>query len=271
MQIQVVQNFWAFLRDIYLERKKLWALSKNDFKARFVSSFLGILWAFIQPSVTILVFWFVFEVGFKNPPVENVVFIVWFVPAYLVWAFFSEALTTSTNCLVEYNYLLKKVDFRVSMIPLVKVISSTYVHVFFIGIIFLINFSYGYSVSIYNLQVIYYFICTIILLTGLSWLLSSIAVFVKDTVNIVNVFIQIGFWITPIFWSPDNLSPLVTYVLKLNPMFYICRGYRDSFVDHIWFWQYGWTNIHFWIVTLVIFIAGAITFKKLRLHFVDVL
>lgn len=266
-----LQNFSSFISDIVKHRRVLWGLAKNDFKARFASSFLGILWAFIQPLVTILVFWFVYQVGFKTSPMNNVPFIIWFIPAYLVWSFFSESLISATNCLREYGYLVRKVNFRVSMIPLVKIISSTFVHIVFIGFIFFMCFVYSIPASIYNLQVIYYFICTIILLVGLGWLLSSITIFMPDMSNIVNVFIQIGFWATPIFWSPDKMSTKVQMVLKLNPMFYICRGYRDCFVDHVWFWDRGLTNLNFWAITAVLFVLGAIVFRRLRPHFADLL
>ena len=46
-------------------RKLIWSLSKNDFKTRFAGSYLGIVWAFVQPVVTVLVYWFVFQVGLK--------------------------------------------------------------------------------------------------------------------------------------------------------------------------------------------------------------
>lgn len=267
----LVRNFITFFCDIIKSRGILWGLSKNDFKARFASSFLGILWAFIQPLVTVLVFWFVFEVGFKNPPINDVPFIVWFTPAYLSWAFFSETLIAGTNCLNEYSYLVKKVNFRVSIIPIVKIISSAFVHMAFIVFIFFLLWACGVPFSIYNVQVLYYFFCTCVLLLGLVWLLSAIAPFVKDTVNIVSVFIQIGFWLTPIFWSPDTMSPWVQAVLKFNPMFYICRGYRDSFIDHAWFWQRGYTNVFFWGVTALLFLGGAYLFKKLRPQLADVL
>lgn len=267
----LISNFSNFIIDIFRGRRVLLALAKNDFKARFVNSFLGSIWAFIQPLVTLFVFWFVFEVGFKSPPISNVPFIVWFAPAYLIWAYFSDALTASSNSIKEYSYLVKKVDFRVSMIPLVKIISGSFVHLFFIGfILFLIAF-YKVGFSIYNLQVIYYFGCTVLLLVGLGWLLSALTVFVSDVGNIVNVFIQIGFWMTPIFWSPDTMSPMVQNVLKLNPMFYICRGYRDCFIDNIWFWQRGYTNLYFFVTTGILFVMGAVIFKRLRPHFADVL
>ncbi|MDN0033681.1 ABC transporter permease [Oscillibacter valericigenes] len=266
-----MKNILAFLKDIWLSRKTVWGLAKNDFRAKYASSLLGAVWGFIQPLVTILVFWFVFQVGFKNPPVSDVPFIIWFIPAYLSWTFFSEAVVSGTNCLVEYSYLVKKVSFRVSMIPLVKILSSALVHAVFILFICFMMLVCGVPLSVYNLQVLYYFACTCTLLVGLCWLLAAIAPFVKDTVNIVSVFIQIGFWLTPIFWDPTGMDPWVQNVLKLNPMFYICRGYRDSFIDHVWFWQRGGTNLFFWAVTVVLFFLGAYLFRKLRPQFADVL
>ncbi len=270
--MNVIKSFFYFIADVFKSRQTLWNLAKNDFRSRYLNSFLGAVWAFVQPLVTILVFWFVFEIGFRNPPINDVPFIVWFVPAFLSWSFFSECLNASTNSLKEYSYLVKKMNFRVSLIPIVKVISSTFVHIAFIGVIVVLVLVYDVGLSIYNLQVIYYFGCTVILLTGLAWLLSALAVFLGDIANFVNVAIQIGFWMTPIFWSPDTMSPTVVTIFKIiNPMFYICRGYRDAFVDHVWFWEYQNTGIFFWATTTVIFVSGAIVFKKLKPHFADVL
>ena len=267
----MIRSFWIFLADIFRDRNLLWGLGKNDLKSRFAASFLGSAWAIVQPLVTILVFWFVFQAGFRNPPRSGVPFIIWFAPAYLSWCFFSEALSSGTNSLMEYSYLVKKVKFRVSTVPLVKILSSMFIHTGFIVFIFFMLIVSGVPLSIYNIQVFYYFFCTCVLLVGLCWCLSAIAPFVKDTVNIVNVFLQIGFWITPIFWSPDEMTVWVQMLLKLNPMFYICRGYRDSFVDHVWFWQRGNTNLFFWVVTVAVFFFGANLFHKLRPQFADVL
>ncbi len=260
-----------FLKDIYENKKVMWGLAKNDLRARFASSFLGTIWAFIQPLITLLVMWFVFEVGFKNPPVSDVPFIMWLTPAYLVWSFFSEALVLETNCLTEYSYLVKKVDFQVGIVPVVKMISSAFVHAGFIVFIFVMMLCCRIRISIYSLQVVYYFLCTCLLLAGMGWILAAVAPFVKDVVNVVNVVIQIGFWATPIFWTSDGMSPIVQTILKINPMFYICRGYRDCFIDHYWFWQYGGTTVYFWVVTLLLFCLGAKLFNKLRPQFADVL
>ena len=52
--------------EVIQSRKMIYKLAKNDFKTKFAGSYLGIIWAFIQPVVTVLVYWFVFEVGFRG-------------------------------------------------------------------------------------------------------------------------------------------------------------------------------------------------------------
>ncbi|WP_418695020.1 ABC transporter permease, partial [Agathobaculum sp.] len=134
----MVKSFLSFVKDIIRERKLIFELAKNDFKAKYAGSFLGVVWAFVQPLVTVLVMWFVFEKGFRSKPVDDVPFILWFVPAYIPWIFFSDMLASTTNCLYEYSYLVKKVKFRVSVLPIVKIMSATFVHLFFIVFIFAI-------------------------------------------------------------------------------------------------------------------------------------
>ena len=77
-------------------------LSANDFKTKFAGSYLGIVWAFIQPVITILVYWFVFEKGFKPAAIHNaagdqVPYVLWLIAGMVPWFFFSEALSGGTD------------------------------------------------------------------------------------------------------------------------------------------------------------------------------
>ncbi len=130
---------------------------------------------------------------------------------------------------------------------------------------------YGYSPELYWLQIIYYLFATSVLLLGLSWLTSSILVFFKDIGQIVTMIIQFGFWLTPIFWSLKMVPDQYHWFIKINPAYYIIQGYRDSMINHVWFWEDMTMTLYFWIVTMVIFVLGALTFKKLKPHFADVL
>ena len=127
----------SLVKEIARKRRLIWDLSKADFKKRFVGSYFGVVWMFVQPMVTVLIYFFVFQIGFKNePPVPGAPYVLWLVPGIVPWFFFSEALNNMTGCLQEYNYLVKKVVFQVEILPLMKLISCLMVH----GFLFLFCF-----------------------------------------------------------------------------------------------------------------------------------
>lgn len=259
------------LLDIIHNRKFLWQMTKRDFRQKYVGSSLGILWAFIQPSITVLIFWFVFQVGFKSMPVDNFPFILWLICGMFPWFFISESILNATNSIIENSFLVKKIVFRVEILPIVKIISAFVVHIFFAAVLFLMFAAYGYSISIYNLQIVYYFFAMICLTLGISWITSSLTVFLRDIGQLVSMLLQFGFWGTPIFWSLNMIPEQYHFVFKLNPIYYIVEGYRQSFIYHQWFWENINLTIYFWLVTAIIAFIGAWCFKKLRPHFADVL
>ena len=82
------------------------------------------VWMFIQPVVTIVIYAVIFGIGFKSPPpVPGVSYVIWLVPGIVPWFFFGEALNGITGCLQEYSYLVKKVVFKVEILPMIKLIS----------------------------------------------------------------------------------------------------------------------------------------------------
>lgn len=248
----------------------IFQLAKNDIKAKYSNSFLGIVWAFAMPLITILVFWYVFQLGFKNLPVGDAPYILWFSAAYIPWIFFVDMTTAGCNSLVEYSYLVKKIKFNIQYIPIIKVISAVFVHIFFVVFLFAMYVVYGYGFSLYNLQIIYYSIATCALGSGIIWLLSAINVFFKDMNSLFNVIVQIGFWVTPILWNEDTMvDSTVKAVLAINPMHYIVNGYRNSLLFDKWFWENPSETIEFWIITIVFWIVGRLVFKKLSPFFAD--
>lgn len=249
----------------------IWDLSKKDFKTRYLGSFLGILWAFIQPCLQILIFWFVFQVGFKSAPVDNFPFILWLISAMVPWFFISDSIQNGTNSIIENSYLVKKVVFRVSVLPIVKIYSALLVHLFFIAFVIFMFSIYGYSPTIYMLQILYYLPASIILILAISWITSSLVIFLKDIGQVVSVCLQIGFWMTPIFYSLNIVPEKYHFWLKLNPFYYIVEGYRESLIYHKWFWEHPKLTMNYWLITIVLLIIGTYVFKKLRPHFSDVL
>jgi len=187
------------------------------------------------------------------------------------WFFISDSLLNATNSISDNSYLVKKVLFRVSILPVVKIYSALYIHAFFLLFTVGMFAIYGYMPSLYNLQVLYYLACGILLVLGLSWITASLIIFLKDVGQIVAVVLQFGFWLTPIFYSLKIVPEKYQFLFKLNPFYYIVEGYRNSFVYHKWFWEQPNLTLYFWVVTCFILTLGIFVFKKLRPHFADVL
>ncbi|AWV36925.1 teichoic acid ABC transporter permease [Paenibacillus odorifer] len=249
----------------------LYFLSVNDFKTKYAGSYLGVIWAFVQPVVTVLIYWFVFEVGFRSGSVHSVPFILWLVAGIVPWFFFAEAWGSATNCLMEYSYLVKKIVFQIRLLPLVKITSSFFVHLFFVILTFIIFLLYGVNPSMYATQVVYYSLCTICFVFSLSLISSSLIVFFKDLGQIISLILQFGMWLTPILWSSTMLPASYRWILKVNPVYYIVEGYRDALINKVWFWERYNQSIYFWLLTSILFLIGITIMKRMKPHFADVL
>lgn len=259
------------LKKLYANRKLMFKLARNDFKTRFAGSYLGIFWAFVQPVVTILVYWFVFQVGLKSGNVGDYPFVLWLIAGLVPWFFFSDALSAGTSSMLEYQYLVKKVVFDISILPIVKLLSAMFVHLFFMLLTVIIYALYGYTPDLYTLQIIYYSFCTFALSLALVYFTCAVVVFFRDTSQIIGIFLQVGIWMTPIMWQITILPERLVWIFKLMPMYYIVQGYRDALLDKNWIWERPMMTLYFWAVTIILMIFGTRVFRRLKVHFADVL
>ena len=262
--------------ELLQSRKLIWKLAKNDFKKRYAGSYLGAVWALAQPVVTVLMYWIVFDKVFntRSQMVASGVEVpyVLFLTAGLVpWFFFQEAMNHGMMAMIEYNYLVKKVVFNISVLPIIKVVGAWFTHAFFTVILLTVASFYGYYPTVYTIQIIYYSLCLFLLVLALSYINCAIVVFFRDLQQIVAIMLQIGMWATPILWDihmvPDPLKP----IFKLNPMVYIVNGFRFSVYGDEWFWQHFYSSAYFWILLFLLYTVGGMMFKKLKVHFADVL
>ena len=259
--------------ELYQNRELIWKLSLNDFKSKYSGNYLGIFWAFVQPIVTVLVYWFVFAVmrGDWGLDGNGYPFVLWLIAGIVPWFFFSDALSQGTSALLSYEYLVKKVVFKISILPIIKVISAMFIHCFFLVFSLILLACYGYYPDMYSVQVIYFSFCMFILSLALSYITCSIVVFFRDLGQIIAIMLQVGIWITPIMWNIEILPRYLQIIFKLNPVFYIVDGYRMALLDKMWFYEHFFSTMYFWMFTVAAFLIGALVFKRLKVHFADVL
>ena len=253
------------------QRYLILALAKREIASQYVGSLLGFIWTFIHPLVLIFVFWFVFSVGFKAKPMNDVPFVVWLTAGMAPWFLFSQILTTASGSIVAHANLIKKTVFHSEILPVVSIVCGIVTHAVFLILLVVLLALQHIGFSWYSLQFLYYLFCLCVLSLGFSWIVSALHVFLRDVGQIVGVVIQVGFWATPIFWDIQIMPPKVQMLLKFNPVFYIVQGYRDSLIYQVAFWQHPLLTIYFWGVTLGVLLTGIVVFQRLKPQFADVL
>lgn len=243
----------------------------DDFRSKYAGSIMGVTWAFIQPLMTIIIYWFIFQVGFASKPVDGYPYILWLISGIVPWFLISEAIPGVTSCLVEYSYLVKKVLFNIHILPISKIISSFLVHIFLVILTIVCFIFWGYFPDIYYLQLPYYMLYMIFILAGVGYCTAALYPFFKDLLQIVNIVIQIVFWLTPIVWNINIMSETIRKILILNPIYYIVNGYRNIFIYKQFFWVEWQMGIYYWVIAVLFLVVGKKIFEKMRPHFADVL
>lgn len=269
--VNLFKSFVLFVLALYERRSLIVEMAKRDISTQYVGSFLGFFWAFINPLLMISILWFVFSVGLRVKPSGDVPFVVFLTAGMAIWNTFSEVINISTGVIVNNSHLVKKIVFQLSILPVVKLVCTLVTHSIFLSLLMILILLHGMPFNVYWFQALYYFGAMSVLVLGLSWIFSSVNVFARDTGQIVTLIIQFGFWGTPIFWDINIMPEKIQSIIKLNPMYYIVQGYRDSFIYFVPFWRHLELTIYFWTVAIFLFIIGALIFRRLRPHFADVL
>jgi lipopolysaccharide transport system permease protein/teichoic acid transport system permease protein len=244
---------------------------KRELETQYIGSFLGFLWTFIHPVVMILVFWIVFSLGFKIMPSSGAPFVVWLTVGMAAWFAFTDMVNGSAGIIISNAHLIKKTLFHSQILPVIKILSCTVTHAIFLLILFGLIIFHQMPLSIYYLQGIYYLLCMVFFALGLGWTVSALNPFIRDIGQIVGIGLQVGFWATPILWEIDRMPPKIQVIAKLNPMFYIIQGYRESFIYFFPFWRHPYQTLYYWGVTLITLMLGALIFKRLKPQFAEVL
>ncbi len=268
--MKLLREGFNFVKHLVQNSYLILELTKRDFKQKYVSNVLGLAWSILDPLALMAIFWLIFGLGFRGGKDMEVPFVAYLITGLMAYQCFQGALAQATGSIKSYSFLLKKVDFRVSVIPLVKIFSEFFLHFIVIGVMIFILLLNGICPTWYWFQFFYYMFAMGILLLGISWFTSAVNLFFPDIQNIINIFLRFFFYLTPIFWDIKMMPQKIHWALKLNPMYYIVSGYRDSFLYSRGFWEEPVMGLYFWSLCVIALSVGITVFVKLKPHFADV-
>lgn len=261
----------GFLKDLVQLKGIILELAKRDYQQQNQGSYLGFVWNYLQPLLYISVLYAVFTLGFRQGATQDgLPFGLYLLSGMICWLYFAGNLSSIAGVIRAYGFLVKKVDFRLSVLPFVKLLSSLLPHTVLLGLLLLTASLNGHPPGPHTLQLLYYYLCMAALLVGVGWITSSASLFVPDIRNFVGLVTQFGLWLTPIFWSPSHVPQPYQWVVHLNPVSYLVTGYRDSLTGNHYFWERPQESLIFWAITLSLLAIGTMTYRRLKPHFAEV-
>lgn len=263
--------FINLIKKLRVHGSTIKTMAITEIRSKYVDTTGGLIWAVVHPLLVILVYWFVFSVGFKITPPGGAPFILVFLSGFIPWIIFSETLTGNANVIQANSHLATNTVFPTEILPVVRLLVSMVTHFVMLFVLLIIIFISDISFSIYNLQFLYYLFALTILILGLSWLLSSVNLFFRDTAHILQALLPLWFWLTPIVWFKEMIPQKYQWFLGLNPLVYIVEGYKKSFIHNSPFWEDTSAALYFWGVALVTFVIGGLIFRKLKPEFAEAL
>lgn len=267
----LVTDIRRFSNTLWEKRGAIYEVAKRDLEAQFKNTYLGMIWAFLQPMVFVITLWVVFTVGLRSNPGGEVPFVVYLISGMIAWQYFSTTFPSLTGVVQAHSFLVKKGDFNLALLHVAKLLAGLLPHFVLILVVIGVCWLHGLPPTLYCLQILYYLAGMVVLLLGLGWITSSTNVFIQDVGNIVGIIVQFGFWLTPIVWNVKIVDPKYQWIVHLNPAAYIVDGYRDSMIYHRAFWSKPYETAYFLLFTLIVLWIGSVVFRRLKPHFGEVI
>ncbi|MEM1254268.1 MAG: ABC transporter permease [Cyanobacteria bacterium P01_H01_bin.21] len=246
---------------------------KVDFKARFVRSRLGGLWLIIHPLVQAATFALVLgqllSGRLPNMSENKLAYAIYLLAGTLAWNLFTEVITRCLTVFIDNGNLLKKLVFPKICLPIIVTGSAIVNNALLFGAILAVFAVMGYVPGLNVFWVPLLTIITLGLALGIGLILGTLNVFIRDIGQVVPIVLQLGFWFTPIVYTPDIVPGSIQTLMQLNPMYWIVRAYQNAILYDT---ALPWPSLGLIFLTSLALLGLAMTlFRRASHEIVDVL
>ena len=249
-------------------------LAKYNLKIEYSNHYLGMFWNILQPLMQVAIYYVVFGLGLRGStaPNEEIPFIIHLITGLFPWLFISQAINTGSNALLSQLDLVTKMKFPSSTLLSIS-LTNSFINLLFTTLIIVVISIYQQYVSVFHyLEFIYFVFASYAIIFGITLIMSTLIVMVRDLKNVLQNIIRMGFFLTPIFWQIETVNPLFQKIVALNPFAYLVGIYRNAFIHGDKF-IYGapTEHLYFWTLTITLLVIGAIMHKKFNAKLIDYL
>ena len=254
------------LKELKQYRDLFWALSYRDFRVRYAQTFLGFIWAFIQPMATLLIFTFIFGKTIKVET-DHIPYPVFALAGMIAWSYFSFVMSQASNSIINAQDMIKKIYFPRIIIPLSKAVTGSidFGITFFIYIVLMFYFRSYPTWNVIWLPI--FILITVVASLGTGIWLSALTIRYRDFQHVVPFLVQIGLYATPIAYPAHLVPEKFLFFFYLNPMAGVVEGFRWCLVGGDMPGRYMYVS--FGIVTLLFF-SSLLYFKRMERIMADI-
>ncbi len=214
-------------RDTYRYRELIWALALKELKIRYKRSVLGFLWALLNPMLLMVVLTLVFStvMPIKIPQGHYAIFLL---SVLLPFTFFSQSLTYAAESIVGNGNLIKKVAVAKLVFPMAALVSNMINFLLSLIPLALITIAIGHPFHWTWVYLPVPLLALTIFTLGATFFFAVANVYYRDVAHILQILLQMLFYVTPIIYSLDQIPMRYHWIFKLNPLIYFMNGFRLS-------------------------------------------
>lgn len=253
-----------------------WMLARRDLKNRYAHSYAGGAWNIGVPLLYSLINVVVFSVlmsGRMGSRYGDIPFALFYFVPFSLWTVFSEVMARSTGILREYSYLINKIAFPAWVLPLVSLGSALLSQMIIFVFIAVLMITKGIVPA--NTAWVFFVIWALSLLitVGAAYAVAAISAFIPDMAQLVPVFVNVTFWLTPFLYPPAMIQSnagagIRDVIMTYNPFYYLIESSRLAVFGGP---DFTWNYVGILCLVSALFLAiGILVFRKLQPGFADV-
>lgn len=256
------------LGEVWQYRELLYFLVWRDVKVRYKQTFLGVVWAILQPLVAMAIFTVIFGRLAKLDS-EGVPYHLFALAGLVPWMLFATGLATATTSLVSYPSLVKKVYFPRLLLPLARIVASGVDFLLSFAMLFVMVLLANVQLSARMLWLPLFALLAFVSAAGVALWASALNVRFRDIQHITPFAIQIWMFATPVVYSSTVVPERWHALYALNPMAGVVEGFRWALYGSGW--QPGMALAVSVAVAVLVLVSGAYFFRTMEKTFPDVL
>jgi len=260
------------IRYVVEEHKKNYRLMiKTAFmnmEKQTVRSSLGTLWTYFHDIVYVLVFIMFRLLISGNGNIMGMNSVIYLMTGMIPWFFINDVLNQGSMAIRNNKGIVQSIKFPTTILPTIEVISIFLKRIFSFAILFIVIIAFGYIKYFNVLLFIYYIICALALCISMNLVLTAFMAISDDFRQLYSAFVRVLIYTMPILWDFSRVdSVLINCLLRVNPMVYVVKGFRDAFV--LGCTQDLLYTVYFWGCTFMLFVMGCFVQNKLKKYYAD--